>query len=89
VLTCSALKRSYRDVLRSAAREVQFIFLKGSRSLIAKRIAMRQGHFMPSSLIESQLATLEEPASDEHPWLYEIEWSAQDIVTDIVARASV
>jgi gluconokinase len=89
VLSCSALKRSYRDVLRSAVPEVQFIFLKGSRSLIAKRIATRQAHFMPPSLIESQLATLEEPASGEHAWLYEIEWSAQDIVTDIVARASV
>jgi len=89
VLTCSALKRLYRDVLRSAAPEVQFIFLKGSRSLIANRIATRQGHFMPPSLIESQLATLEEPVSDEHVWLYEIEWSPEDIVVDILARAAV
>ena len=89
VLACSALKRSYRDVLRSAAPEVQFIFLKGLRTLIAERFAARRGHFMPSSLIESQLATLEEPASGEHAWLYDIEWSAQDIVIDIVARASV
>ena len=89
VLTCSALKRSYREVLRSAVPEVQFIFLKGSRSLIAERLAARRGHFMSPSLLESQLATLEEPAPDEHVWLYEIEWSAQDIVTDIVARASV
>jgi len=89
VLTCSALKRSYRDVLRSAAPQVRFIFLKGSRSLIEKRISTRQGHFMPPSLIESQLSTLEEPHSDEHAWLYEIEWSPEDIVTDIVARATV
>jgi len=89
VLTCSALKRSYRDVLRSALPELKFIFLKGSRSLIAKRIATRRGHFMPASLIDSQLATLEEPASDEHVWLYEIEWSPEDIVVDILARASV
>lgn len=89
VLTCSALKRSYRDVLRAAVPEPQFIFLKGPRALIAVRLAARRGHFMPSSLIESQLATLEEPASDEHAWLYEIEWSARDIVTDIVARASI
>ena len=89
VLACSALKRSYRDVLRAAAPDVRFIFLKGSRSLIAERITVRQGHFMPPALIESQLATLEEPASDEHVWLYEIEWPAEDIVIDIVARASV
>jgi gluconokinase len=89
VLACSALKRPYRDLLRSAAPEARFIFLKGSRPLIAKRIATRQGHFMPSSLIESQLATLEEPASDEHAWLYEIEWPPEDIVIDILARASV
>ncbi|MFN2601411.1 MAG: gluconokinase [Gemmatimonadaceae bacterium] len=89
VLACSALRRSYRDVLRSAAPHVQFIFLKGSRSLIAKRIATRQDHFMPPSLIESQLTTLEEPTPDERAWLYEIEWPAEDIVVDIVARASV
>jgi gluconokinase len=89
VLTCSALKRSYRDVLRTAVPELQFIFLKGSRSLIGERVAARREHFMPASLIDSQLATLEEPASDERAWLYEIEWSPEDIVVDIVARASV
>ena len=88
VLSCSALKKSYRDGLRAAAPEVRFIFLTGSRSLIEERIAARQGHFMPPSLIESQLATLEEPGHDEHAWLYEIQWSPDDIVTDIMARAS-
>jgi len=89
VLTCSALKRSYRDVLRAGVPDVQFIFLKGDREVIAKRLAERSGHFMPPSLLDSQVATLEEPAYDEHAWLYAIEWSAEDIVTDIVARASV
>ncbi len=87
VLTCSALKRSYRDVLRAAVPEVQFIFLKGSRSLIVERVAARREHFMPGSLIESQLATLEEPATDEHAWTYDIESSAQQIVDHIVERA--
>ncbi len=87
VLTCSALKRSYRDVLRSAVPEVQFVFLRGSRSLIAERLAARRGHFMPPSLLESQLATLEEPAPDEHVWTYNIESSAQDIVDHIVERS--
>ena len=87
VLTCSALKRSYRDVLRSAVPEVQFVFLRGSRSLIAERLAARRGHFMPPSLLESQLAALEEPAPDEHVWTYDIEPSAQGIVDDVVERS--
>ena len=86
VVTCSALKRSYRDVLRAAAPEVRFVFLNGSRALISQRVAERRGHFMPASLLESQLAILEEPASDEHAWAYDISEPAQEIVDDIVAR---
>lgn len=89
VLTCSALKRSYRDVLRTAAPELQFVFLDGPRALIVQRLAERRGHFMPASLIDSQLATLEEPASDEHAWVCDIGESAQEIVDDIVGRATV
>jgi gluconokinase len=88
VLSCSALKRSYRDVLRAAAPELRFVFLKGSRALIAARLAERRGHFMPPSLLDSQLATLEEPAFDEHAWAYDIRKSAQKIVDDVVARGS-
>ncbi len=89
VMTCSALKRSYRDALRAAAPELQFVFLKGSRVMIAERLAERRGHFMPASLLDSQLATLEEPAFDEHAWTYDIRESAQKIVDDLVTRASV
>jgi len=89
VLTCSALKRSYRDVLRAAAPELRFVFLKGSRGLIAERLAGRRGHFMPASLLDSQLATLEEPSFDEHAWSCDISESPQKIVDAIVARASV
>jgi gluconokinase len=89
VLTCSALKRSYRDVLRAAAPELRFIFLSGQRALISERVAERRGHFMPASLLDSQLATLEEPAPNEHAWTYDIGQSAQEIVDDIVARTSV
>jgi gluconokinase len=88
VLTCSALKRSYRDVLRAAAPELRFVFLKGSRGLIAERLAGRRGHFMPASLLDSQLATLEEPSFDEHAWSCDISESPQKIVDAIVARAS-
>ncbi len=88
VVTCSALKRSYRDVLRAAAPEVQFVYLEGSRALIAGRVADRRGHFMPASLLDSQLATLEEPDSDERAWACDIKDSPQHIVNDIVARTS-
>jgi gluconokinase len=89
VVTCSALKRSYRDTLRAAAPELRFVFLTGSRELISERVSGRRGHFMPESLLDSQLATLEEPSPDEHAWIFDIKESAQDIVTDIVAREAV
>lgn len=89
VLTCSALKRSYRDVLRAAAPELRFVFLRGSRALIAERLAERRGHFMPASLLDSQLATLEEPALDEHAVTFDAGKSPQEIVDDLVTRASV
>jgi gluconokinase len=59
VITCSALKRSYRDLLRSAHADVEFLHLHGDPELIRRRMATRRGHFMPTSLLESQLATLE------------------------------
>ncbi len=65
VVTCSALKRAYRDRLRAAAPDLRFIFLYGEVSLVASRQAARQGHFMPASLISSQFATLEAPAPEE------------------------
>ena len=88
VLTCSALKRAYRDVLRADASELQFVFLKGPRSLIADRLAGRRGHYMPASLLDSQLATLEEPSPDEHAWVADIHESPRDLVETLVARAS-
>jgi carbohydrate kinase (thermoresistant glucokinase family) len=65
VVSCSALKRSYRDLLRSAAPGVQFIHLHGAPSLLQSRMHQRIGHYMPPALLTSQLATLEMPASDE------------------------
>ena len=65
VVTCSALKRGYRDRLRAAAPDLRFIHLHGEVALVAARQAARQGHFMPASLIASQFATLEPPAPEE------------------------
>jgi gluconokinase len=61
VLACSALRQSYRDVLANGRPEVRFVFLKGDQQLIRARLDRRQGHYMPPSLLASQIATLEEP----------------------------
>ncbi len=65
VVTCSALKRAYRDRLRAAAPGLRFVHLHGDIALVAARQAARQGHFMPPSLVASQFATLEPPAAEE------------------------
>ncbi|MFK4770498.1 gluconokinase, partial [Rhizobium sp. ZW T2_16] len=62
VLTCSSLKKAYRDRLRAAAGgKLALVFLDGSKALLTQRMGSREGHFMPTSLLESQLATLERP----------------------------
>ena len=65
VLTCSALKRAYRDRIRSSRPGVRFIYLKGSEALIEARVAKRHHEYMPASLLRSQFDALEEPAPDE------------------------
>ena len=65
VVSCSALKRSYRDTLRAAASQLAFVHLQGERALLESRLASRPGHFMPGSLLDSQLQTLEAPGADE------------------------
>jgi gluconokinase len=62
VIACSALKQSYRDLLIVDAAEVKVVYLKGSKALIAHRLAQRAGHFFDQSLLQSQFDTLEEPA---------------------------
>lgn len=64
VVTCSALKKRYRDVLRGEG--VVFVFLEGSRDKISDRLASRHGHFMPPALLESQFDALEAPTADEN-----------------------
>jgi gluconokinase len=88
VISCSALKRSYRDILRAEASDLRFVFLKGERTLIAGRIANRRGHFMPPSLLDSQLDALEEPSPDEKAWVCDISKSPQVLVAALVKGAS-
>jgi gluconokinase len=65
VMSCSALKRKYRDQLRDHSKSVVFLLLQGTLEVIRKRQASRPGHFMPASLLDSQFATLEPLAADE------------------------
>jgi len=88
VIACSALKRSYRDILRAGAPDTRFIFLNGPRKLIAKRLAERPGHFMRAAMLDSQFATLEEPSDDENPWVCDIRRPPDEIVKDLFTRAS-
>lgn len=65
VVSCSALRRAYRERLRSACGGLRFVFLHGDAALIEQRMAARAGHYMPSTLLASQLSTLEVPGPDE------------------------
>ena len=86
VVSCSALKRSYRDTLRRADGDMRFVHLVGDAPLIAQRLARRAGHFMPATLLESQLATIEIPAPDEHAWTFDVADTPEAIVARIVGR---
>jgi gluconokinase len=86
VVACSALKRSYRDVLVGKRADVRVVYLKGAPELIARRMAVRTGHFMPAGLLESQFRTLEEPGPEENPITVSIEPFPSAIVAAIVAQ---
>ncbi len=86
IIGCSALRRAYRDRLRAGAGgPVQFVFLDGSREVIAARMAARKGHYMPLSLLDSQFATLEPPGPDE-AMRVSIDQPLPDLVAEIVER---
>lgn len=81
---CSALKKQYRDFISEKAGEpVTFIYLKGSRELIENRMRSRQGHFMPTSLLDSQFAALEEPQEEENAFAVSIDQSQAEIIEAI------
>lgn len=84
VLACSALRRVYRERIRSVAPDVVFVHLTGSRQLLAARAEARTGHFMPASLLESQLATLEPLAQDEAGFEVVVDRTPSELVAEIV-----
>lgn len=87
LIGCSALKKSYRDLITNkAGKPVVFLYLDGSKELIAKRMAARQGHFMPTSLLDSQFATLEVPTAPENFIPINIEGTQSEIIAAIVSH---
>lgn len=81
VVSCSALKRSYRERLREVAwQPITFVFLQGTRAMLASRLSERKGHYMPLSLLDSQLATLELPLGEADVLTIEIDQSLERIV---------
>ena len=84
VISCSALKRSYRDQLRAHAPDVAFLHLQGERDVIARRQASRPGHFMPASLLTSQFATLEPLRPDERGVVIDVDQSVDAVVQQYV-----
>ncbi len=84
VVACSALRRAYRERLGVGRNGVAVVFLHADRALLADRLVRRKGHFMPPALLDSQLATLEPPAPEEHPITVDIGGTADAVVADIL-----
>lgn len=85
VIACSALRRSYRDILRSAEPGTRFVYLKGDAHLIGQRMARRQHEFMPVSLLETQLEALEPPEEDEAAIVMDIDRDVSVVVEAVTA----
>lgn len=86
VVSCSALKRSYRDLLRGGASDVRFVYLQGSAQLLEARLRSRSGHYMPPSLLQSQLDTLDPPSADEAALSIDMAGAPQDIIDQVLAH---
>lgn len=85
IVTCSALKRRYRDILREAHAEVRFLELVADQNIVAERLAKRSGHFMPPSLLASQFATLDELDEDENGLKVTVDAPPQTVVDRALA----
>jgi len=86
VIACSALKRTYRDLLVHGRSDVRLIFLDVTQAVIADRLARRKGHFMPPGLLDRQFKTLELPKSDENPVTVSIDAPVEAIVDEIARQ---
>lgn len=89
IVSCSALKRKYRQRVIGQRSGVRLVYLRGSKVLIGRRLAARKGHFMPASLLDSQFAALEEPQPDERPLVVSIEASPPRVAETIITKLGV
>jgi gluconokinase len=87
VVTSSALKHKYRDLLRAGRPDLRLVYLEGDRELIGKRLAARHGHFFPKQLLDSQFADLEPPGPDEDPVVVSVDGPPEQVVQRIIDRA--
>jgi carbohydrate kinase (thermoresistant glucokinase family) len=87
VVTSSALKRRYRDLLREGRPDLRLVYLEGSHDLIGKRLAARHGHFFPKRLLDSQFADLEAPGPDENPLVVSVDGPPEQVVQQIIDNA--
>ena len=86
IITCSNLKRAYRQITIGSRQGVRLVFLKDDEHLIQARIVQRQHHYMPPALLRSQFETLEEPGEDEHPVVVTLHGSIAETVTELLQR---
>jgi gluconokinase len=84
IVSCSGLKRAYRDLLRDGRPQVRIVFLEGSRDVVHRRMVARHGHFMRPEMLDSQFADLELPTTDEHLLAVSVEHTPTEIVRTII-----
>jgi carbohydrate kinase (thermoresistant glucokinase family) len=84
IVTCSALKRAYRQIIIGDRPEVRLIYLRGGWDLIAEHLSGRHGHFMPAALLRSQIDTLEEPDPSEDPLTVDVGAPAAQVADEII-----
>ena len=85
VVACSALKRAYRKILMEERPDVRLVYLEGDHELIMSRLAHRQGHYFPATLLDSQFATLEKPDASERAITIVVDKDIGTVVDEIVA----
>jgi len=81
VVTCSSLKRHYRDTISGGSCKVCYVYIQGTQAEISPRLTRRTGHFMPSTMLDSQFSVLEEPGEDETVLFVDVNATPQDIVS--------
>jgi gluconokinase len=86
IITCSNLKRAYRQITTGTRQGVRLVYLKGQEQMIHDRIVRREHRYMPPALLHSQFETLEEPAENEHPIIATVQYSAARTVTEVLRQ---